>query len=169
MYGELPWRKNLHGSLKLSLIWGRRRWRRNKMKRIGFEVWEVCRFWFQTQNGGIYRVGKLGHELGCERTRLPLKFGQKTHNWSPRRWCGRWSSGAWAFSSVFSFSASRTVTKTTITSFRNTGIVIRKNRWKEHSRGFPKIGSTKPGSIWGGRYGPRNIGVLHELLPFQSK
>ena len=23
MYGELPWRKNLHGSLKLSLIWWR--------------------------------------------------------------------------------------------------------------------------------------------------
>ena len=62
-----------------------------KMKkgvRFGFEVWEVKMFWFQTPNGGIYRVGKLGHELGCERTRLPLKFGQKTHNWSPMRWYG---------------------------------------------------------------------------------
>ena len=80
MYGELPWRKNLHESLKLSLIWGRR-WRRKKMKGISvFEVWEVKKFLFSDPNWGYLKSWEVRARMGCEMTRLPFKIGQKSRN-----------------------------------------------------------------------------------------
>ena len=63
MYGELPWRKNLHGSLKLSLIW----WRSEEDEEREREVWVL--FKTEEKRGYIYSGEKLG-----------LKFGVKGRN-----------------------------------------------------------------------------------------
>ena len=53
------------------------------------------------------------------------------------------------------------VTQMSVTASRKLGIRIRKLFWKLDSRGFPKICSSTPNSIWGERYGFRKIGLLH--------
>ena len=151
-------------------------------------LWEFkrCKKWEEKRY--LKNVEARARILG-QKTRKPLKFGQKGHKTNAqgavRKRCTYSAQLLSTFQRIGAvralyksalrtaplvlqcLPAARTVTETGITFYRNIGIVIRKNRWKVDSWGFQKIGSMKPISIWGERYGPRNIGVLHKSFPFQ--
>ena len=106
--------------------------------------------------------GRAWGELG----ELTLSSLWRNQHLNPRGKRPRGELAELALSSLF-LSASRTVTKTAITSSRELGIAICKKHWKVDSWGFPEIGYMKCSSIEGGRYSPQKLNVLHEVFQFQ--
>ena len=52
---------------------------------FGFEVWEVEEVLVLDPKWGYLKSWKVRARMGCERTRLPFKIGQKSQNWCPGR------------------------------------------------------------------------------------